>query len=77
MKNDSMKPVDVGAPQLIPQGNLDQNNPGTFAGMRKILDGKQNSAFTSKSSAHPAFKPGYTGGGLEPLSGDWQSSTIK
>jgi hypothetical protein len=76
MKNASMKPVDVGAPQLIPQGNLDVNNPGTFAGMRKVLDAKQRS-FVSRTSAHPTFSPGYTGGGLESLSGDWQSSTLK
>lgn len=77
MGNDSMKPVDVGAPQLIPQGNLNKSNPGTFAGMRQELDKKQSAGFVSRTSMHPEFKPGYIGSGLEPLSGDWQSSTVK
>lgn len=77
MTPESIKPIDVGAPQLIPQGNLNKNIPGTFASMRQELDSKQNAGFISRSSMYPGFKPGYTGGGLEPLSGDWQSSTIK
>ena len=48
MKN-NMKPVDVGAPRLIPQGNLSLV-PGTFASIRKELDDK-NYVSTTRSSA--------------------------
>lgn len=74
---DSMKPVDVGAPKLIPLGNLDPNQPGSFAGMRKELDSKQKCGFVSRTTAYPGFKPGYYGDGFKSLEGDWQSSTIK
>ena len=68
--NDNMKPVDVGAPRLIPKGNL-TDNPGSYASLRKELDSKKYTMNTV-SSAFPGFKPGF--GYLE---GDWQSSTIK
>lgn len=74
MKN-NMKPVDVGAPRLIPQGNL-SSFPGSYASMRKELDGKKYSNNT-RCSQYPNFIPGYSGSGLEGLSGEWQSSTIK
>ena len=74
MKN-NMKHVDVGAPRLIPQGNLSLV-PGTFASIRKELDDK-NYVSTTRSSAYPNFIPGFYGSGLEGLSGEWQSSTIK
>ena len=34
---DSMKPVDVGAPVLIPQADLGEH-PGSYGGMRRALD---------------------------------------
>lgn len=74
--NDNMKPVDVGAPKLIPQGNL-SNHPASYAGMRAALDAARSGKGTkTRSSAHPNFTPGYTGAGLDGLKGEWQSSTI-
>lgn len=75
--NNNMKPVDVGAPKLIPQGNLNANQPASYAGMRKELDSKQKDQLTSRTSTCPNFKPGYYGDGWEGLAGEWQSSTIK
>lgn len=80
MSNNSMKPVDVGAPELIPMGNLNPNHPASFAGLRKELDSKQHGQFVSRTSAYTGFKPGYSGGGLEGLAGEWQqwrSSALK
>lgn len=71
-----MKPVDVGCARLIPQGNL-SSNPGTYAGMRKALDDAYKKGVNTRSSLHPGFVPGYYGSGLEPLSGEWQTTTIK
>ena len=48
MLQDHMKPVDVGAPRLIPQGNL-SDHPASYAGMRKALDAVQTSNNTRYS----------------------------
>lgn len=69
---DSMKPIDVGAPKLIPKGNL-SDHPASFAGMRKALDAAQSCKVTSRGTSYPGFAPGYTTKGLE---GDWQSMTL-
>lgn len=70
---DSMKPKDVGAPQMIPQGNL-SDSPGSFAGLRKALDDAQKHKTVSRTSANPEFAPGYDTAGIE---GDWQCTTVK
>ena len=72
MLQDHMKPVDVGAPRLIPQGNLSEH-PASYAGMRKALDAVQTSKVTTRGTAYPGFAPGYTTKGLE---GEWQTTTI-
>ena len=72
MLQDHMKPVDVGAPRLIPQGNL-SDHPASYAGMRKALDAVQTSKVTTRGTAYPGFVPGYTTKGLE---GEWQTTTI-
>jgi len=76
MKNEHMNPVDVGAPHLIPAGNL-SDNPGSYAGMRRCLDAAQKGVINTRSTAHPGFIPGYYGDGLEALKGEWQTTTIK
>lgn len=76
--DNGMKPVDVSAARLIPQGNLNPAQAGSFASMRKALDdAMKNNPVTTRSSSHPDFKPGYYGDGLAPLSGEWQMTTIK
>lgn len=72
MLQDHMKPVDVGAPRLIPKGNL-SDNPGSFASMRKALDIAQGRGVVTRGTAFPGFTPGYTTKGLE---GEWQTTTI-
>jgi len=76
MKSEHMNPVDVGAAQLIPAGNL-SDNPGSYAGMRRCLDDAQKGVINTRSTAHPGFIPGYYGDGLEALKGEWQTTTIK
>ena len=71
MSQEHMKPVDVGAPRLIPVGNL-SNHPASYAGLRKELDGKSG-FINTRGTAFPGFVPGYTTKGLE---GEWQTSTI-
>jgi len=70
--NDKMKPVDVGAPKLIPLGNLN-DHPASYSGMRKALDDSRKGLITTRSTAHPNFVPGYTGDGWEGLKGEWQA----
>ncbi len=72
MSNEHMKPVDVGAPRLIPQGNL-SDHPASYAGMRKALDNAHMGKVTTRGTAFPGFVPGYTTKGLE---GEWQTTTI-
>ena len=71
-----MKPVDVGAPKLIPQGNL-SDHPASYQGMRKALDDAQKGKTTTRSTAHPNFIPGYYGKGWGGVEGEWQTTTIK
>lgn len=73
----TMKPVDVGAPVLIPQENL-SSHPGSYSGMRQALDSaRAGGEIKTRSTANPGFVPGYYGDGLEGLKGEWQTSTIK
>lgn len=75
--SNSMKPIDVGAPKLIPQGNLDPAKAGSYGAMRKALDDAMKNQTTSRSTLHPEFKPGYYGDGLQGLAGEWQTTTVK
>ena len=69
-ENKTMKPVDVGCPHLIPQGNLNPNQSGSYANMMKSLEDSKKNMYTSGSSSYPGFTPGFTTKGLE---GNWQS----
>lgn len=67
-KQNDYTPIDVGAPILIPQGNL-SDNPGSYASIKKAFDAAESGLkFTSTSSLHPDFKPG-----ADFLPGDWQT----
>lgn len=56
-----MKPLDVGAPVLIPQGNM-ADIPGTYGWMAKEYWTKKNGKkFKSSTTNHPDFKCGYGG----------------
>lgn len=59
-----MKLVDVNCGRMIPQGNLNPNQAGSFASMRNELDQKQSSSKCFKSSTPSGFTPGYTTKGL-------------
>lgn len=69
---DSMKPVDVGCPQLIPQGNLNPNQAGSYGNMIKSLEDSKKNMFTSGSNSYPGFTPGFSTKGLD---GCWQCMT--
>lgn len=69
---DSMKPIDVGCPQLIPQGNLNPEQAGSYANMKKELDDSKKNTFNAGSDSYPGFVPGFTTKGLE---GCWQCMT--
>ena len=74
MANEPMKPMDVGAATLIPQGNL-SGVPGSYSAIKTELDAKERAGKTlSRTSQYPSFAPGYTTKGLE---GDWECTTIK
>lgn len=74
---DSMKPVDVGAPVLIPQGDLGEH-PGSYGGMRRALDAaRSGNVINTRSTANPGFVPGYYGDAMKALKGEWQTTTIK
>jgi hypothetical protein len=73
MSSNSMKPMDVGGIRLIPQGNLNVNQPGSYGSMMKALTDTNKSTFVSGSSSYPGFTPGYTVKGLE---GCWQCATF-
>lgn len=55
MNNDQMKPIDAGAPVLIPQGNMN-DIPGTFGWMQKEYNRRKG-----KKSKSNSFKYGYGG----------------
>ena len=63
MASNDMKLVDVNCGRLIPQGNLNPNQPGSYAAMRNELDKKQNSNKGFKSSFN-GFTPGSNTKGL-------------
>lgn len=73
MSSNNMKPIDVGGIRLIPQGNLNPNQAGSYASLAKALDDSKTRMFTSGSSAYPNFNSGYTTKGLE---GCWQCASI-
>ena len=60
MDNKDMKPVDGGAPVLIPQGNMNANAPGTYGYMQNELKKNQIRSKNSISSI-PNYKCGYGG----------------
>ena len=64
MAHSDMKLIDVNCGQMIPQGNLNPNQPGSYASMRNELDKKLGSSKCFQSSTHNGFKPGYTTKGL-------------
>ena len=64
MAHNDMKLIDVNCGQMIPQGNLNPNQPGSYASMRNELDKKFGSSKCFQSSTHNGFKPGYTTKGL-------------
>lgn len=64
MAHNDMKLIDVNCGQMIPQGNLNPNQPGSYASMRNELDKKLGSSKCFQSSTHNGFKPGYTTKGL-------------
>lgn len=64
-------PMNVGAPVLIPQGNLDPNKGGSYGNILKAYeDANKGAKFTSGSSLYPGFTPGFT-----CCSGEWQTMT--
>ena len=67
MANTDMKLVDVNCGRMIPQGNLNPNQAGSYASMRAELDKKQNSSKCFQSSTPSGFKPGYTTKGLNDV----------
>jgi hypothetical protein len=73
MSKNDMKPMDVGAIYLIPKGNLNTNQPGSYGSMMKALDDSRKRLFVSGSSGYKDFTPGYTTKGLE---GCWQCASI-
>ena len=62
-----MKLKDVGCPQLIPQGNLNPNQAGSFANIRAELDAKTKSNKGFQATTSYGFKPGYTINGLKDV----------
>ena len=64
MAHNDMKLIDDNCGQMIPQGNLNPNQPGSYASMRNELDKKFGSSKCFQSSTHNGFKPGYTTKGL-------------
>ena len=68
-----MKPIDVGGIRLVPQGNLNPNQPGSYASLQKELNNTKKNTFVSGSSSYPGFTSGYSTKGLE---GCWQCATF-
>lgn len=64
MASNDMKLIDVNCGQMIPQGNLNPNQPGSYASMRSELDKKFGSSKCFQSSTQNGFKPGYTTKGI-------------
>lgn len=75
MANDSMNPMNVGAPQLIPDGNIKSKSPGSFGEMQKAYYAASCSpnVFKSRTSANPSFVPGYQMSGFDKS--EWQTMT--
>ena len=73
MKND-MELVDVNCGKMVPKGNLNPSQPGSYAYMRNELDKKYNSSKCFQSSTPSGFKPGSTTKGLSDVC--WGSMTF-
>ena len=72
-KSNDMTPKNVGAPVMVPLGNLDVNTPGSFGYMRKALDDARfDSGFRAQTSY--GFSSGYDTKGLE---GCWDCTSLK
>jgi hypothetical protein len=74
MANNDMKLVDVNCGRLIPQGNLNPNQAGSYANMRAELDRKQNSSKGFQATTSYGFQPGYTTKGLNNVA--WGHATF-
>jgi hypothetical protein len=72
MSTNSMKPIDVGGVNMVPQGNLNPNQAGSYANLMKSLEDSKKNVYTSGSNAYPGFTPGFTAKGLD---GCWQCMT--
>lgn len=60
MDNDGMKPVDGGAPVMIPKGNMNADIPGTYGNIQKMMSNKRKRSKNGISSI-PNYKYGYGG----------------
>ncbi len=70
-KTNQMSPVDVGAPVLIPQGNLNLDAGGSYGNMLKAFEtANKSEKFTSGSTLYPEFTPSFT-----CCDGEWQTMT--
>lgn len=74
MANNDMKLVDVNCGRLVPQGNLNPNQAGSFANIRAELDAKYKSSKGFQSSTSYGFQPGYTTKGLNNVA--WDHATF-
>lgn len=74
MPQNDMKLVDVNCGRLMPKGNLNPNQAGSYASMRAELDKKQNSSKGFQASTSYGFKPGYTTKGLNDVC--WDCATF-
>jgi hypothetical protein len=72
--NNDMKLVDVNCGRLVPQGNLNPNQPGSFAALRNELDKKYASSKCFQASTSYGFQPGYTTKGLNDVK--WGHATF-
>lgn len=61
--------IDVGCGEMIPKGNLDPNQPGSYAYMKNELDGAYKNNDNFKAETPTGFRPCFTTKGLEGLWG--------
>lgn len=69
---DDMTPMNVGAPQLIPAGNVNSDSPGSFGAMQReyYKNSTSSSVFKTRCGTYPNFVPTYGS-----LPGEWQTMT--
>ena len=72
--NNDMTPVDVGCGRLIPQGNLNPNQPGSFGAMLKDLESAYKSSDSFKASTSSGFTPGFT---IDGKNYNWGEATFQ